>query len=110
MSEPLIDQRKYRRARIKRNGVELSLAAQNTVQVLDISQTGVLLAAAQPLAVGRKAQIKTRLGAEPITLTVVVRRVTNGVRTGHGSYRLGCEFIGLDEENLKKIERFLKVD
>lgn len=110
MGAPLIDQRKHPRAPIRRNGVELALAAQNTVQVLDISQSGILLAASQPLAIGRKAQIKTRLGAEPVTLTVVVRRVTNGLRTGHGSYRLGCEFVGLDEENRRKIERFLKVD
>ena len=51
-----------------------------------------------------------RLGAEPVTLGVIVRRVSNGIRTGHGSYRLGCEFVGLDEENRRKIERFLKVD
>jgi c-di-GMP-binding flagellar brake protein YcgR len=80
------------------------------VQVLDISQSGMLLAASQPLAIGRRAQIKTRLGAEPVTLGIVVRRVSNGLRTGHGSYRIGCEFVALDEENRRKIERFLKVD
>jgi hypothetical protein len=110
VEEPLREQRKHPRARVKRNGLELALSAQNTVQVLDISQSGMLLAASQPLAIGRRAQIKTRLGAEPVTLTVIVRRVTNGLRTGHGSYRLGCEFVGLDDENRRKIERFLKVD
>jgi c-di-GMP-binding flagellar brake protein YcgR len=110
VQEPLRERRNHPRARVKRNGLELALSAQNTVQVLDISQTGMLLAAAQPLAVGRRAQIKTRLGAEPVTLSVVIRRVTNGLRTGHGSYRLGCEFVGLDEESRRKIERFLKVE
>lgn len=110
MQEPIKEQRKHPRARIGRNGLELGLSAQNTVQVLDISQSGMLLAASQPLAIGRRATIKTRLGAEPVTLGLVVRRVTNGVRTGHGSYRLGCEFLGLDDENRKKIERFLKVE
>jgi c-di-GMP-binding flagellar brake protein YcgR len=110
VDEPLREQRKHARAHVKGNAVELSLSAQNTVQVLDISQTGMLLSAPQPLAIGQRAQIKTRLGAEPVTLPVVVRRVTNGIRTGHGSYRLGCEFVGLDEENRKKIGRFLKVD
>jgi c-di-GMP-binding flagellar brake protein YcgR len=104
------ERRQHPRAEVKRNELELALSAQNTVQVLDISQSGMLLAASQPLAIGRRAQIKTRLGAEPVTLTLVIRRVTNGIRTGHGSYRLGCEFVGLDEENRRKIERFLKVD
>lgn len=110
MGEPLQERRQYPRARVERGSLELALAAQNTVQVLDISQTGMLLAASQPLAVGRRAQIKTRLGPEPVTLSVVIRRVTNGMRTGHGSYRLGCEFVGLDDETRRKIERFLKVD
>jgi hypothetical protein len=104
------ERRQHPRTEVKRAGLDLALSAQNTVQVLDISQSGMLLAASQPLAVGRRAYIKTRLGAEPVTLTVVIRRVTNGIRTGHGSYRIGCEFVGLDEENRRKIERFLKVD
>jgi hypothetical protein len=104
------ERRQHPRAQVARDAFEVALSAQNTVQVLDISQSRMLLAASQPLAIGRRAQIKTRLGAEPVTLTVVIRRVTNGIRTGHGSYRLGCEFIGLDDENRRKIERFLKVD
>ena len=110
MEVPLRERREHPRAPVKGGEFELALSAQNTVQVLDISQSGMLLAASQPLAIGRRAQIKTRLGAEPVTLTVVIRRVTNGIRTGHGSYRLGCEFTGLDDENRRKIERFLKVD
>jgi hypothetical protein len=110
VEEPLSERRLHPRAPVKRGSLELALSAQNTVQVLDISQSGMLLAASQPLTIGRKAQIKTRLGSEPVTLTVVIRRVSNGIRTGHGSYRLGCEFVGLDEDNRRKIERFLKVD
>jgi hypothetical protein len=110
VGEPLRERRQHPRAPVTRGGLDLALSAQSTVQVLDISQSGMLLAASQPLAIGRRAQIKTRLGAEPVTLTVVIRRVTNGIRTGHGSYRLGCEFVGLDDENRRKIERFLKVE
>ena len=110
MEGPLSERRHHPRAHVRRNALDLSLSAQNTVQVLDISQSGMLLAASQPLAIGRRAFIKTRLGAEPVTLAIVIRRVSNGIRTGHGSYRLGCEFVGVDEENRRKIERFLKVD
>jgi c-di-GMP-binding flagellar brake protein YcgR len=110
VDQPPRDQRKHARARINGNTVEIALSAQNTVQVLDISQTGLLLSAAQALPIGRRAQVKTRLGTEPVTLGIVVRRVSNGIRTGHGSYRLGCEFVGLDEESRRKVERFLKVD
>lgn len=110
MEEPLKERRLHPRAPVRRGELELALSAQNTVQVLDISQSGMLLAASQPLTIGRRALIKTRLGSEPVTLAVIIRRVSNGIRTGHGSYRLGCEFVGLDEENRRKIERFLKVD
>jgi hypothetical protein len=45
-----------------------------------------------------------------LTVQVQVRRVNNGGRAGHGSYRLGAEFVALDEESQRKIERFLKVE
>jgi c-di-GMP-binding flagellar brake protein YcgR len=88
----------------------LSLAVSTTVQLMDISQSGVLLSSSQKLDVGQRAQLRTRVGAEPLTVQVEVRRMANGGRMGHGSFRLGAEFVALDEENQRKIERFLKVE
>jgi c-di-GMP-binding flagellar brake protein YcgR len=92
------------------DGPDVSLATSTTVQLLDISQSGVLVSSSQRLEVGQRAQLRTRVGAEPLTVQVQVRRVSNGGRAGHGSYRLGAEFVALDEENQRKIERFLKVE
>lgn len=89
---------------------DLSLPVSTTVQLIDISQSGVLLSSSQKLDIGQRAQLRTRVGPEPLTVQVEVRRVANGGRTGHGSYKLGAEFVALDEENQRKIERFLKVE
>ena len=89
---------------------DLSLSVSTTVQLVDISQSGVLLSSSQKLDVGQRAQLRTRVGPEPLTVQVEVRRVANGGRAGHGSYRLGAEFVALDEDNQRKIERFLKVE
>jgi c-di-GMP-binding flagellar brake protein YcgR len=89
---------------------DLSLPVSTTVQLMDISQSGVLLSSSQKLGIGQRAQRRTRGGPDPLTVQVEVRRVANGGRAGHGSYKLGAEFVALDEENQRKIERFLKVE
>lgn len=89
---------------------DVSLATSTTVQLVDISQSGVLVSSSKRLDIGQRAQLRTRIGNEPLTVQVQIRRVTNGGRAGQGSYRLGAEFVALDEENQRKIERFLKVE
>lgn len=110
MAEPFEERRRSPRVRVPRSDVEVSLTTSTTVQLLDISQSGVMLSSAQRVEIGRRAQLRTRIGTEPLTAQVEVRRVSNGGRTGHGSYRLGAEFVALDEESRRKIERFLRVE
>jgi len=111
MAIPFAERRRTPRARIPpADGPDMSLATSTTVQLIDISQSGVLVSSSQRLEVGQRAQLRTRVGSEPLTVQVQIRRVNNGGRAGHGSYRLGAEFVALDEENQRKIERFLKVE
>lgn len=110
MADAVVERRRYPRVDIRRDGLDIVLPTTATVQILDISESGLLLASSHRLEVGRRAQLRTRLGTEPVALTVEVRRVANGNRQGQGMFRLGVEFVGVDEETRRRIERFLKVD
>lgn len=89
-------------------GADIWLPMSATVQVLDISQSGLLLISTQELAVGRRAQLRLRLGANPVTAQVEVRRIFKESRNGAPAYRLGVTFVALDDETRAKIERFLR--
>jgi c-di-GMP-binding flagellar brake protein YcgR len=111
MSDEFVERRRSPRASLQvGDRPVVSLAVSTTVQLMDISQSGVLLSSSQRLDVGQRAQLRTRMGPEPLTVQVEVRRIANGGRAGHGSYKLGAEYVALDEENQRKIERFLKVE
>lgn len=87
------------------------LPVSTAVQLLDISQSGVLLSAGQRLPVGRRAQLRTRIGVEPLTAQVEVRRVASSPRTNRSEVvRLGAEFVELDADSRKKIEQFLRTE
>jgi PilZ domain len=90
------------------DGTDIWLPMSATVQVLDISQSGLLLSSSQELTVGRRAQLRLRLGADPVTAQVEIRRVFKESRSGAPVYRLGVTFVGLDDDTRAKIERFLK--
>jgi hypothetical protein len=109
MDEPRQEERRrFPRVPIRREAPDLSLPVSATVQLIDISETGVLLSSWQPLDVGRRAQLRIRIGAEPLNVLVEVRRLISAPRPGVSSYRLGAEFVNLDEESRNKIEGFLR--
>ena len=108
MREGFLERRNGPRVGVGSGGPSVALPAGASVQILDISQTGVLLASPHRLDVGQRAQLRTRLGAEPLTLQVEICRVMNG--SGPGSCRLGARFVHLDEESRKKIERLLRTE
>lgn len=111
MSMSASDRRRRPRIALRAPEPEVTLPLSATVQVIDISESGVLLASSQPLEVGRRAQLRTRLGAEPVTMIVEVRRVVSGPSgRGTGTYRLGTEFVGLDEDVRRKLAKFLRQD
>ena len=85
---------------------------QMTVQLLDISASGVLVAAPQPLEVGTVAEIQTRLGADPVLMQIEVERIAPDAAAGKpaGRYRLGSRFVSVDQAGRRSIQRFLHED
>lgn len=109
MREGFLERRNGPRVGVGAGGPSVALPAGASVQILDISQTGVLLASPHRLDVGQRAQLRTRLGAEPLTLQVEICRVMNGTGATD-TYRLGARFVHLDEESQRKIERLLRTE
>ena len=91
-------------------GHELRMPVQMTVQLLDISATGVLIAAPQPLEPGAMAEIQTKLGSDPVLMQVEVKRVAPDGPPGKpsGRFRMGSRFVAVDEAGQRGIQKFLR--
>jgi hypothetical protein len=76
------------------------------VELIDISTSGVLFVAPQPLDVGETGQLRMRLGERSFAAQVEVRR-SDTRKTPHPSHRLGATFVSLDEVNRLNLEDFV---
>lgn len=102
-------QERRRGSRAATSELEVMVPTSITVQVLDISLGGVLLASSTDLPVGHRAGLRMVLGSEPCAVQVEIRHGANlGEAHGEGRYRLGAAFVALDEECRRSIHRFLK--
>mgnify|MGYP001191804900 CR=1 FL=1 len=83
-----------------------------TVRVVDISNSGVLLASPQKLFVGQRVRLQATLGREPLSVEVEVRRVVDGQQDGYGRgrYRVGAVFVTPDEAARRSVQQFLRDD
>ena len=79
-----------------------------SVQVLDISQAGVLLRSQQPIKIGTRGRLRLTVGGAPFTAEVEVRRVAPGPAEGGNGYRVGVMFVDIDPEHRQVIERFTR--
>jgi hypothetical protein len=78
----------------------------SSVQLLDISVTGALLASGRPFPVGQNGYFRAVLGTTPVTARVrIVREDT--AAAAPGGIRCGAAFIGLDESSRRSLEAFL---
>jgi c-di-GMP-binding flagellar brake protein YcgR len=82
-------------------GVEI----RQRVRLLDISQSGVLLACEAPLPVGTRGQLRAGLAALPFTADVAVRRHAAG--RAHPRAGIGAQFAAIDERSTRHLEQFL---
>jgi c-di-GMP-binding flagellar brake protein YcgR len=75
-----------------------------SVQLLDISQTGVLILASQYAKEGSRGRLRFNLGGQPFSAEVEIRRIVSG----HGGvgYKIGARFVDLSEENRQIIVGF----
>jgi|SRR5690242_1071281 hypothetical protein len=96
------ERRRYPRRQI--HGEFAGVQATLSVQVLDISLSGVLLQSPRPVRVGDRASLRLSLGGQPFTADVEVQRVSTGPGTG---YRVGLAFVGFGADQSRLIERFV---
>ena len=75
-----------------------------SVQLLDISQTGVMIQCAQHAKEGSRGRLRFNLGGQPFNAEVEIRRV--GVGLGGTGYKIGARFIDLSEEHRQMIQGF----
>ena len=76
-----------------------------SVQVLDISQGGVLLQSSRPVTVGLRAPLRLSIGGESFAAEVVVTRVLPSIG---GAYAIGAKFLALTPEDRQLIDRFTR--
>ena len=98
------------RRRFPRRSVEgefASVPVSQQVRVVDISASGVLLHATQPLDVGTRGALRLSLAGKPFAADVLVQRVTSGVSPAEG-YRVGVKFVSVNAEHLQAIEKFVQ--
>ena len=109
MPEAFQERRRFPRTTVA-GGHELKIPLQMTVQLLDLSSTGVLVAAPQPLEPGTRAELQTRLGGDPVHMSLVVKRVAPEGAPGRtsGRFRVGATLVSPDETSRRAVHKFLK--
>jgi hypothetical protein len=78
----------------------------STVELIDISTSGVLFVSPVPLDVGESGQLRMRLGERSFAAQIQVRR-SDVRKIPHPAHRLGATFVGLDEVNRVNLEDFV---
>jgi hypothetical protein len=78
------------------------------VRLIDISQSGALLAADVRLPVGASAQLMTGVGGGPFTPVVAVRRCVGRSESGQPAVGLGATFLEMDAQSRQSLEAFLQ--
>ena len=86
---------------------ECRLEIRARVRLLDISESGTLLASEVRLPAGTRAQLRTGLAAGPLTPVVEIRRGTD-LPVGQAPVpALGATFVEMDEPSRRSLEAFL---
>jgi hypothetical protein len=88
-------------------GTELNRPVWVTVKVLDISVSGVLFVAPQPMTLGERGQLRLRLGEHSFVGDIEVRR-SDRHPIPSGGYRIGGTFTALAEGSRATLEEFIE--
>jgi hypothetical protein len=88
-------------------GLMVRVGLRHTVQLLDISLSGALLACDTPLPAGVRGRLRAGLASDPFTADLLVRRehprTPAALHTG-----LGALFVSMDDASRRSLERFLR--
>jgi len=82
-------------------GVEI----RQRVRLLDISESGVLVACEAPLPIGTRGHLRAGLAALPFSADIAVKRQAGG--PSRPQVGIGAVFAGMDERSAKHLEQFL---
>jgi hypothetical protein len=77
-----------------------------TVQVLEISQGGVLLQSSRPVGVGVRAPLRLTIAGQSFSTEVAVTRVSPS--SAAGGYQIAAAFVAIKPEHRELIERFTR--
>jgi PilZ domain len=89
------------------DGTEINRPAWVTVRVLDISVSGVLFMAPQPIPMGERGQLRLRLGESSFVGDIEVRR-SDRHQAPSGGYRVGANFTALADGSRASLEEFIE--
>jgi c-di-GMP-binding flagellar brake protein YcgR len=103
---PRIERRRTPRIELGTDEV-IQLEQRHRVQLLDISQSGALIACDPPVPVGTRGQFRAGLAAQPFAAEVAVQRhhVRAAARAQVG---LGTLFVSMDDRSRRDLDRFLQ--
>ncbi|MEO8680691.1 MAG: PilZ domain-containing protein [Vicinamibacterales bacterium] len=99
------------RRRVPRTGIvdtEFSvLASPNTVRLVDISLSGVLLESSHPVELGVTGTLRLNFSGVPFSADVRVERVSPILAsTGKAVFSIAATFVALNRQGQDVIERF----
>ena len=102
----MIERRRSRRIDLDSNEA-LSLELRSRVRLLDISESGALLACELGLAVGTRGHVRAGLEALPFSAEGAVRR-RHVTSVPKGLVGLGTVFASIDDRSRASLDQFLK--
>jgi hypothetical protein len=84
----------------------MAVHSAESVRILDLSATGVLLHSQEPVVLRSKALLRLSVGGSPFAAEVEVMRVGPSWQTGDG-YRIAAQFLAITPNHRQFIERFI---
>ena len=84
----------------------MAVHSAESVRILDLSATGVLLQAQDEVALHSKALLRVSVGGSPLAAEIEVMRVGPAPHPGDG-YRIAAQFLAITPKHRQLIERFI---
>lgn len=84
----------------------MAVHSAQSVRVLDLSASGVLLQAQDAIGVHSKALLRLSVGGSPLAAEVEVTRVGPAPQPSDG-YRIAAQFLAITPNHRQLIERFI---
>jgi c-di-GMP-binding flagellar brake protein YcgR len=106
LMDPITERRRTPRVEMQPQE-DLRLELRHRVQLLDISQTGALVACDSALPVGTRGKIRIGLGAEPFSAELSVKR-HHAKSPRREQVGLGTMFGSMDDRSKRQLELFLQ--